>query len=200
MLELPTDLPADLVPLSWLLGVWEGTGVIDYQVGDHHYEGGFTHRVSFSHDGGPYLNYSATGWLARGDGEESVPLVAETGFWRIARPAGPTDAGPALLPPIEDAPARTVDDVELLRAESGGFPLEVSIAHSDGALELYLGEIAGPRIDIATDAIVRGAGGKDYAAATRMYGLVDGHLLWAWDIAALGSELGSHASARLAKV
>ena len=200
MLELPTDLPADLVPLSWLLGVWEGTGVIDYQVGDHHYEGEFTHRVSFSHDGGPYLNYSATGWLARSEGEESVPLVAETGFWRIARPAGPADAGPALLPPVEDAPARTADDVEQLRADSGGFPLEVSIAHSDGALELYLGEIAGPRIDIATDAIVRGAGGKDYAAATRMYGLVDGHLLWAWDIAALGSELGSHASARLAKV
>ena len=31
MLELPTDLPADIVPLSWLLGVWEGTGVIDYE-------------------------------------------------------------------------------------------------------------------------------------------------------------------------
>lgn len=239
MLELPTDLPADLAPLSWLIGVWEGTGVIDYHVGDHHFAGEFTHRVSFSHDGGPYLNYAATGWFVRPasslaepveareesaspdaepgspdtergspDAEPveappvsaSVPLVAETGFWRIARPATPADAGPALLPPAEDGPVRTVDDVEELRVASGGFPLEVSIAHSDGSLELYLGEIAGPRIDIATDAIVRGAGGKHYAAATRMYGLVDSHLLWAWDIAALGSELASHASARLARV
>jgi hypothetical protein len=32
-----------------------------------------------------------------------------------------------------------------------------------------------------------------------MYGLVDGHLLWAWDITALGEKLKSHASARLAK-
>ncbi|RZI93151.1 MAG: FABP family protein, partial [Microbacterium sp.] len=24
MIDLPTDLPADIVPLSWLLGVWEG--------------------------------------------------------------------------------------------------------------------------------------------------------------------------------
>ena len=32
-----------------------------------------------------------------------------------------------------------------------------------------------------------------------MYGLVDGHLLWAWDMAALGEELGAHASARLAR-
>lgn len=200
MLDLPTDLPADLAPLSWLIGVWEGTGVIDYTAGDHRFQGEFTHRVSFSHDGGPYLNYAATAWLAQPEGEASVPLVAETGFWRLARPAVETDAGPALLPPVVNPPVRTVDDVEELRAASGGFPIEVSIAHSDGSLELYLGEIAGPRIDIATDAIVRGDGGKNYAAATRMYGLVDAHLLWAWDIAALGAELGAHASARLAKV
>lgn len=206
MLDLPTDLPADLAPLSWLIGVWEGTGVIEYTAGDHRFQGEFTHRVSFSHDGAGYLNYSATGWFVPGgsdesaEDEESVPLVAETGFWRLARPATAADAGPALLPPAEKAAARTVDDVEQLRSASGGFPVEVSLAHSDGSLELYLGEINGPRIDIATDAIVRGAGGKDYGAASRMYGLVDGHLLWAWDIAALGAEMASHASARLARV
>jgi len=85
-------------------------------------------------------------------------------------------------------------------AEEGGFDIEVSIVHSDGVSELYLGAIRGPRIDVATDAVVRTAGAKVYAAATRMYGLVDGHLLWAWDIAALGRELSSHASARLARV
>lgn len=200
MLELPTGLPADLAPLSWLIGVWEGTGVIEYTAGDHRFQGEFTHRVSFSHDGTAYLNYSATAWMAAPEGEASVPLVSETGFWRLARPATTADAGPALLPPLDRAPARTVDDVEELRAASGGFPIEVSLAHSDGVLELYLGEINGPRVDIATDAIVRGAGGKDYGAASRMYGLVDGHLLWAWDISALGGEMASHASARLARV
>ncbi|CAH0192780.1 MULTISPECIES: FABP family protein [unclassified Microbacterium] len=200
MLELPTDLPADLAPLSWLIGVWEGTGVIEYTAGDRRFQGEFTHRVSFSHDGTGHLNYSAAGWMDPADGETRIPLVAETGFWRLSRPATPADAGPALLPPIEEPPVRTVDDVELLRAPSGGFPIEVSLTHSDGVLELYLGEINGPRIDIATDAIVRPAGGKEYGAASRMYGLVDGHLLWAWDIAALGSGMASHASARLARV
>ncbi|WP_314097004.1 FABP family protein [Microbacterium foliorum] len=200
MLELPTDLPADLAPLSWLLGVWEGTGVIDYPVGHERLQGEFTHRVSFSHDGGAFLNYSATAVLAGDDGAESIPLVAETGFWRLSRPATDADAGPALLPPLAAPVTRGVDDVEALRAPSGGFPIEVSIAHADGMLELYLGEIAGPRIDIASDAIVRGAGAKEYGAATRMYGLVDNHLLWAWDIAALGTTMRSHASARLAKV
>jgi hypothetical protein len=174
--------------------------VIEYTAQGQRFQGEFTHQVSFSHDGTDHLNYSATAVLAAGEGEESVPLVAETGFWRLARPATAADAGPALLPPTEQRAVRTVDDVEELRAASGGFPIEVSLAHSDGALELYLGEINGPRVDIATDAIVRSAGGKDYRAATRMYGLVDGHLLWAWDIAALGAEMASHASARLAKV
>ncbi|MBO9626337.1 MAG: FABP family protein [Microbacterium sp.] len=200
MLELPTDLPADLAPLAWLIGVWEGTGVIDFPVGDDRLQGEFTHRVSFSHDGGPFLNYAATATFTGDDGAVSIPLVAETGFWRLVRPAADADAGPALLPPTGETVVRGVDDVEALRAASGGFPLQVSVAHSDGTLELYLGEVNGPRIDIASDAIVRGAGSKEYGAASRMYGLVDGHLLWAWDIAALGTPLRSHASARLARV
>ena len=200
MLELPVDLPADLVPLSWLIGVWEGTGVIDFPVGDDRLQGEFAHRVSFSHDGGPFLNYSATATLLDENGAPAAPLVAETGFWRLSRPAADADAGPALLPPRGSADARTVDDVEQLRTAGGGFPIEVSIAHSDGMLELYLGEISGPRVDIATDAIVRGAGSKEYGAASRLYGLVDNHMLWAWDIAALGTSLRSHASARLARV
>jgi hypothetical protein len=76
----------------------------------------------------------------------------------------------------------------------------VAIIHPDGVSELYLGQVNGPRIDLATDAVVRTAGAKEYSAATRLYGLVEGHLLWAWDIAALGQELRTHASARLAKV
>lgn len=200
MLELPTDLPADIVPLSWLLGVWEGTGVIDHEAGGTRFEGEFAHRVSFSHDGADYVNYAASAWLL-GEGDERTPLVAETGYWRLSRPADDGDPGPGLLPPVRRRPsARTVDDVEALRGAEGGFDLEVAIVHSDGISELYLGQVRGPRIDLVSDAVVRPASAKAYAAATRMYGLVDAHLLWAWDIAALGGSLASHASARLARV
>lgn len=196
MFELPTDLPADLAPLAWLVGVWEGTGVVDYEVDDAHYSGEFTHRVSFSHDGGPHLNYAATAWMAGADGAVT-PLLSETGFWRVERPSLAADPGPALLPATESAPARTADDVEKLRNSAGGFDILASLVHSDGTSELYVGQVRGPRIDLTTDAIVRPVGAKPYTAATRMYGLVESHLLWAWDIAALGRELGSHASARL---
>ena len=197
MIEIPTDLPAELVPLSWLLGVWEGTGVLDYATGDDHAELEFGQRISFSHDGQAYLNYSSTTWILD---EDSAPLAAETGYWRLSRKLIEGDAGPAMLPGQGARPFNTAQSVEALRNSHGAFDIDVSIIHPDGVSELYLGQVAGPRIDLATDAVLRTAGAKEYTAATRLYGLVENHLLWAWDIAALGQELRSHASARLAKV
>ena len=149
----------------------------------------------------PFVITGAEGaWLHDAeDPEKRSRLLAELGYWRLALTATDADAGPGLLPALAAPVARTADDIERLRNADGGFDLEAALVHADGVSELYLGQIKGPRIDIATDAVVRPAGAKAYAAATRMYGLVEGHLLWAWDIAALGFELGAHASARLAR-
>ncbi len=216
MIELPTHLPPELVPLSWLIGVWEGTGVIDYlvdpknpdPVGDSAVEPGesgsperrqyeFGQRISFSHDGFGWLNYNSYTWLLD---DERTPLITETGYWRIARDQTPADPGPGMLPAEGEAPFNSVDDVESLRNDSGGFDLQVALVHPTGVSELYLGHVTGPRIDLATDAVLRAPGATDYQAATRMYGLVENHLLWAWDIAALGQSLRTHASARLGRV
>ena len=197
MIEIPTDLPAELVPLSWLIGVWEGTGVLDYAIGEEHTEREFGQRISFSHDGLGYLNYSSTAWVLD---EEHTPLAAETGYWRLRRTLVEGDAGPAMLPGIGVRPFTTAQSVETLRSSNGAFEIDVSIIHPDGVSEIYVGQVAGPRIDLATDAVLRTAGAKEYTAATRLYGLVENHLLWAWDIAALGQDLRTHASARLAKV
>lgn len=211
MLELPSDLPSELVPLAWLLGVWEGTGIVDYLSGDDKVSHEFGQRVSFSHDGTPYLNYSSSTWLLRDDspaGSDSSPLeqgsieplAAESGYWRLSRPQTTADPGPALLRGIGTPPFTTAESVETLRNAQGGFDIQAAVVHPDGVSELYLGQVKGPRIDLATDAVMRAAGAKEYSAATRMYGLVENHLLWAWDIAALGHSLRTHASARLAKV
>jgi hypothetical protein len=197
MIEIPTDLPAELVPLSWLLGVWEGTGVLDFAIGDDRVSHEFGQRVSFSQDGMPYLNYTASAWLI---GAARSPLVAESGYWRLSRTQRAGDPGPGLLPATDAAEYGTADEVETLRNADGGFDLEVTVLHSDGVTELYLGQVKGPRIDLATEAVMRSAGAKDYAAATRLYGLVENHLLWAWDIAAFGQDLRTHASGRLARV
>ncbi|MEO7005649.1 MAG: FABP family protein [Terrimesophilobacter sp.] len=197
------DLPAEIVPLSWLLGVWEGTGVISYDVGENTRSHEFGQRVSFSHDGLPFLNYSSSTWLldpADAAGVERGVFAAESGYWRLSRPKTEGDPGPGLLPGVGPAPFSTAQAVEVLRNAAGGFDIEVSIVHPIGVSELYLGQVKGPRIDLATDAVVRTVTAKEHAASTRMYGLVEGHLLWAWDIAALGQPLATHASARLARV
>jgi hypothetical protein len=203
MFELPTQLPSELVPLSWLLGVWEGSGVIDYQIGEEPVSREFGHRLSFSHDGLPHLNYTSYTWLEAepgSGGEEKTPLMTETGYWRLSRAQGTGDPGPGLLPAEGEHPFVTAAAVETLRNADNGFDIDVTIVHPGGVAEIYLGQVKGPRIDLATDAVMRTQGAKPYSAATRLYGLVDGHLLWAWDIAALGQSLRTHASGRLKRV
>jgi len=197
MIDLNADLPAELVPLSWLLGVWEGTGVVNYGVGDETRTLEFGQRLSFTHDGLPYLNYMSYTWLLD---DAHTPHITETGYWRLHRPAANGDPGPGMLPGVGERPFLTADAVETLRTPEGAFEIEVSLVHPNGVSELYLGQVKGPRIDLGTDAVLRTASAKEYVAATRLYGLVDSHLLWAWDIAALGQELKSHASGRLARV
>lgn len=204
MFELPAELPSELVSLSWLIGVWEGSGVLDYQIGEESITREFGHRLSFSQDGLPHLNYNSYTWLEPepdSGSDEKIPLVTETGYWRVSRAQGDGDPGPGpgLLPGLGDRPFVTAEAVETLRNNDGGFDIEVALVHPGGVAELYLGQVKGPRIDLTTDAVMRTPGAKPYAAATRLYGLVDSHLLWAWDIAALDQDLRTHASGRLAR-
>lgn len=200
MFDIDASLPAEIVPLSWLLGIWEGTGVIAYRVGDDLREHEFGQRVAFTQDGGPHVQYASSTWLLGGDVDEHRLLFSEIGYWRLSRPLGAADPGPGMLPGVGDQMFTTPDAVETLRNPAGSFDIEVAILQPGGVSELYLGTVAGPRIDLGTDAVVRSASAKEYAAATRLYGLVDEHLLWAWDIAALGQDLRTHASGRLARV
>ncbi len=197
MFELRADVTAELVPLSWLIGVWEGTGVVHYSVGSETRNLEFGQRVSFTHDGLPHLNYNSYTWLLD---DAQTPHVTETGYWRLSRPAADGDPGPGMLGGTGPRPFTTATEVETLRNADDGFDIEVALVHPNGVSELYLGQVKGARIDLATDAVVRTPRAKEYSAATRLYGLVDGHLLWAWDIAALGQSLASHASGRLTRV
>ena len=197
MIELDASVPSELAPLSWLIGLWEGTGVVHYPIGDEVREIAFGQRLTFTHDGLPYINYASYTWLLD---DHRTPHVSETGYWRLSRQAHPGDVGPGMLPGIGERPFATAESVETLRNADDAFDIEVNLVHPSGVTELYLGQVKGPRIDLATDAVVRTAGAKEYAAATRIYGLVENRLLWAWDIAALGQPLRNHSSGSLDRV
>ncbi|WP_426003680.1 FABP family protein [Paenarthrobacter sp. NyZ202] len=196
-IEIPTDLTPELVPLSWLIGEWEGRGRLG--TGDEGSEH-FVQHVSFTHNGLPYLQYRAETWLSDDAGAKLRPLSVELGFWALERRQQEGDGGPGLVPADIVPVLKTADEVEERRNKDGGFDLSVSIAHPGGITELYYGQIKGPQIHLSTDMVMRGSHSKEYTAATRIFGLVDGNLLWRWDVAASGKALEAHASAFLHKV
>ena len=157
------ELHEQLAPVRFLLGRWEGAGVVGYPTIE---SANFGQEISFSHNGKPFLIYASRTWLLEKDGTIGRPLAMETGFWR---------------PQLD-----------------GG--LEVVLAHPTGITEIYIGQITGTKIELATDAVVRTATAKDVTAGRRLYGLIGADLGWAYDMAAMGHPLQSHVSAQLKRV
>ncbi len=75
--------------------------------------------------------------------------------------------------------------------------LEVVLSHPTGHVEVWYGSVQGARIELSTDAVVRTASAAEYSAGQRLYGLVEGDLLWTFDKAADGHPLQNHLWARL---
>lgn len=96
-MDQPQAHPA-IEPLAFLLGRWEGAGVVGYPTIE---SANFGQEVSFSHNGKPFLIYSSRSWLLEDDGTIGRPLAMETGFWRpqpdgslevlLAHPTGITE-------------------------------------------------------------------------------------------------------------
>lgn len=85
------------------------------------------------------------------------------------------------------------------RPRPGG-QLEVLLSHPTGYVEIWVGQADGPKVELRTDLVARVDDAKPYTAGHRLYGLVDGDLMWAYDMAAMGQPLQPHLSARLSRV
>ncbi len=75
--------------------------------------------------------------------------------------------------------------------------IEMLLSHSSGITELWHGEAADGRLEMATDAVVRSETAKEVVAGKRLYGNVNSELMYAYDMAAMGQELQPHLWARL---
>ncbi|NUR91231.1 MAG: FABP family protein [Nonomuraea sp.] len=157
------ELHADLEPIAFLLGRWEGAGVGGYPTIESF---NFGQEIEFGHNGKPFLSYVSRTWLLNDAGDRVRPLATETGYWR-ARPER---------------------------------QIEVVLAHPTGIVEIYIGEVVFHKIELRTDVVARTESAKEYTAGHRLYGLVNGNLMWAYDMAAVGNPLTSHMSAELKKV
>ena len=165
--HLDTSLHADLAPLAWLVGRWEGAGLVGYPTIESQR---FGQEVVCTHDGRPFLEWQSRTWLLDEDGNQVRPLATELGFWRVT------------------APAQDGTNVELL------------LSHPTGFVEMYAGTAEPAKVVLRTDGVLRSPFAKEYTAGHRMYGTVNGNLLWVMDMAAMGQPIQSHVSAELKRV
>ena len=183
---IPEGLAPEVYPLAWLVGRWHGEGVVGYPGID---ESAFTQDVEFTHDGGPYLAYTSTIRLVVAP-DDAAALVDPDAAVTAAEP-GPvwsTESGYWRVPP-ERPEGLTADQA----------PLEVLLADPSGHLSLYLGAVGNGRIDLVSDLVARTASAVEVTAGKRLYGLVHGDLMWAFDLAAFGNPMQTYASARLVR-
>jgi hypothetical protein len=132
---------------------------------------GYAQEVRFSHDGRPFLFYESRAWLIEDDGTPIRPAFREVGWWRPVQRDG-----------------KVTDELEVL------------LTAPIGVMELYVGRIDGLKVELVTDAVVRTVTAKEVNAGQRLYGIVDGALLYAHEMAAAGQPMTPHLSAKLLRV
>ncbi len=84
--------------------------------------------------------------------------------------------------------SRTTIDGRVLDSESGWWRVtaatgvEAVIAHAGGVVEVSVGEAAGGRVELGSDLVARTQTGEDDRSYRRLYGRVEGRLLFAVDV------------------
>ncbi|PSK97550.1 uncharacterized protein DUF1794 [Haloactinopolyspora alba] len=81
-----------------------------------------------------------------------------------------------------------------------GNEVEVLLTHPTGFVEIYLGQVETAKIEMATRGVLKTEGAKDYRTGHRLYGLVEGKLMYVYEMSAMGHELLPHLSAELHRV
>lgn len=164
------ERPQELTHVSWLIGRWIGVGLGQYPTIE---DFRFAQELEFGYDGRPFLSYWSRSWILDDEGNRVKQAASETGFLR----------------PLPD------NEFDFL------------LTHASGIVETYRGkvtvtgleanEIVGARAELSTDAVVRVESAKPVSAGHRLYGLVEGELMWTYDMAAMGLPLQNHLAAQL---
>jgi hypothetical protein len=145
-------------------------------------------------------------WRGRGQGgyptlEDDFHYGQEIRFSHDGRPFLFYEARSWIIEP-DGTPVRPANcEVGWWRTGPGDDEVEVLLTQPTGFLQLYVGRCDGPtRWEMVSDAIVRTVEAKEVRAEQRLYGVVEGVLLYAIDLAAVGQPMQSHLSARLERV
>ncbi len=141
-------------------------------------------------------------WAGNGHGEyetiESFQFGQELIFQQDGRPFIHYMSRAWLIDEQGNTIREAAQETGFIRPQPDG-TIEMLLAHNTGFVETWIGELhpEQPRFGLTTDAVVRTATAKEYTGGKRLYGYVNGDLLYAFDMAAMGKELQPHTHAQL---
>lgn len=180
MFELPENLPLELSPLAWVLGRWQGWGVlVDADAPEADADAANPEEASpeqyiiqevAAQIVGDQMRLTTTIFAAEATEALDMTLSAadgldlltagelifeETGYWKVATPL-------AVVPAQGEEPRE----------------LRVSSTDTRGVSILWAGVAMGPRLRLISDVLARDPNAPQLDQITRMFGLVGGELFW----------------------
>lgn len=189
MIVIPADLPARLAPLAWMLGTWKGWGM--RAVAGDAPDTAVIEEIRAEIRGEQMLFTTSVyeGVPAR-DAQIDPTWDASTGLSLIGRGEllWEETAYVSVMPSTGEPP---------LPGQYAPREFTASSAMTNGLAVLWAGVGVGPRVQMVSDAIARGAGAEDVQHLGRMYGLVAGELMWTQERTLAGAETEVEYSGRL---
>ena len=208
MFEIPSDLPLKLSSLAWLLGHWQGWGTVAApgtmppaetdtkdngatqpaeEDADSRFDPvlqdieaavvGEQMRMTIRTYEGELAEEFDPLWTAAEGLDHIQPgalISEETTYWSVDTPLAVVPAGP--------------DEGRELRVVGSG---------TRGFAVLWAGVVMGPRIQLASDAVVRAPRADVLDHFSRMFGLVGGELMWASEAMPAGGDYEVEITGRL---
>lgn len=170
---LPSELPAELVKISWLLGNWEGSGQIEYP-GEESLN--FVQQIRFEIDGNDSIKFLSKSWKLEDDFSIEKTIQSEVGFWKL----------------------NSEQNVEVALAQLGGVS-EVWAGFNE-VLQIVDAKITSARARIVTDLSAATPSARGIKKGDRLYALMNGELLWTYDKSTENTLLRNYLWARLTPI
>ena len=141
-------------------------------------------------------------WQGGGDGDyptiEKFRFGQELLFQQDGRPFMHYMSRAWLLDADGNKIREAAQETGFLRCLEDG-EVEMMLTHNTGITELFHGKVDGAKLELTTDAVMRTKTAKEYAGAHRLYGLVEGDLWFAMDMAAVGQPMQPHLWGKLVR-
>lgn len=170
---LPSELPAEIVKLSWLLGNWEGSGQISYP-GEEDLD--FVQQVRFESDGSGSIKVYSHFWKLETDLSVKMKIQSELGFWKLNQD----------------------EKIEVALSHSLGIS-EIWTGVVE-VLQIVDAKITSARARIVTDLSAAAPSTTGIKQGDRLYALMNGELLWTYDKSTIQTPLRNYLWARLAPI